>query len=63
MLLALFERITGKSFGEIPLNPDLSSDIDFTDGTPRGAKRYKELLGNWEAWWNWQPDAKSEKRQ
>ncbi len=62
MLLASFERITGKSFGEIPLNPDLSGDIDFADGTPRGAKQYSALLRNWEVWWNSQPDPKPEKR-
>ena len=55
MLLASFERITGKSFGEIPLNPLLSS---VTHGAAGGAQRYKELLGVWEAWWNWQPGEK-----
>ena len=51
MLLASFERITGKSFGDIPMNPTLSSLID-----PPGKKRYKELLDIWHMWWNWQPD-------
>ena len=56
MLLASLERITGKSFGEIPFNPMLSS-------SSRGeeAKRYAELLGVWEAWWNWQPEPKADK--
>jgi len=51
MLLASFERITGKSFGEIPMNPTLSSHFE-----PPGKKRYKELLDTWDAWWAWQPD-------
>jgi hypothetical protein len=49
MLLASFERITGKSFGEIPLNPELSS---LSRGEEAG---YRALLDIWEAWWNWQP--------
>ena len=51
MLLASFERITGKSFGEIPLNPTLSS----ISGS-RGTERYEELLDTWHTWWTWQPD-------
>lgn len=51
MLLASFERITGKSFGEIPLNPTLSSISPY-----HGRERYKELLDTWHAWWTWQPD-------
>lgn len=53
MLLASLERLTGKSFGEIPLNPLLSSSSSGGE-----ARRYKELLDTWAAWWNWQPDAK-----
>ena len=52
MLLASFERITGKSFGEIPLNPTLNSN--FID--PPEKERYKELLDTWHTWWTWQPD-------
>jgi hypothetical protein len=55
MLLVSFERITGKSFGEIPLNPTLSSKFD-----PPGKERYKELLDTWHAWWTWQPDGRGE---
>ncbi|MHC4327623.1 MAG: HEAT repeat domain-containing protein [Planctomycetota bacterium] len=51
MLLASFERITGKSFGEIPLNPTLSSISPY-----HGRERYEELLDIWHAWWTWQPD-------
>jgi hypothetical protein len=51
MLLASFERITGKSFGEIPLNPLLSSHAH-----PPGKERYIELVNIWHAWWTWQPD-------
>jgi len=55
MLLASFERITGKSFGEIPRNPTLSSFID-----PPEKERYKELLDTWHTWWIWQPDGRGE---
>jgi HEAT repeats len=56
MLLASFERITGKSFGEIPLNPLLAS-------SDRGeARRYKELLEVWDAWWNWQPGERPQRK-
>ncbi|TKJ34615.1 MAG: hypothetical protein CEE38_17235 [Planctomycetes bacterium B3_Pla] len=51
MLLASLERITGKSFGEIPLNPTLSSISPY-----HGRERYEELLDTWHAWWTWQPD-------
>ncbi len=50
MVLASLERITGKSFGEIPLNPLLVSSPH------EEAQRYKELLDTWHAWWIWQPD-------
>ena len=50
MLLASLERITGKSFGEVPLNPGLCS-------ADRGeSERYRELLDAWAAWWDWRPD-------
>jgi hypothetical protein len=51
-LLASFERITGKSFGEIPLNPTLSSTIG------GGVKEYRELMDAWAAWWDWRPERK-----
>ena len=51
MLLASFERITGKSFGDIPLNPTLSSVSPY-----HGRERYGELLDTWHAWWTWHPD-------
>jgi len=51
MLLASFERITGKSFGEIPRNPTLSS---ISDSAKR--ERYEELLDTWHTWWTWQPE-------
>ena len=56
MLLASFERITGKSFGPIPLNPLLSSD---SREIPRLEQRYRELLGAWSAWWAWEPPVTS----
>jgi hypothetical protein len=52
MLLASFERITGKSFGEIPLNPTLSS------AAGAGVREYRELMGAWATWWDWRPERK-----
>ena len=47
MLFASFERITGKSFGEIPT-------LDcFWEATE--VRRYRELHDAWAAWWDWQP--------
>ncbi len=47
MLFASFERITGKSFGEIPTLDCVweASEI----------RRYRELHDAWAAWWDWQP--------
>ena len=50
-LLASFERITGKSFGQIPRNPILCS-VDHGE-----TKRYKALLDTWAEWWAWEPKA------
>jgi len=55
ILLASFERIIGKSFGEIPLNPSLCSD---TREIPRIEERYDTLLDTWAEWWAWEPTAK-----
>jgi HEAT repeat protein len=54
MLLASFERIIGKSFGEIPLNPSLCSD---TREIPKIQKIYDTLLDTWAEWWVWEPNA------
>ena len=54
-LLASFERITGKSFGPIPMNPQLSSD---TREIPRLEKSYRTLLTTWAQWWAWEPPGK-----
>jgi HEAT repeat protein len=55
MLLASFERIVGKSFGEIPLNPSLCSD---TREILRIQEHYNTLLKTWAEWWAWEPKAK-----
>ena len=55
MLLASFERIVGKSFGQIPLNPSLCSD---TREIPRIEERYNTLLKTWAEWWSWEPKVK-----
>ena len=51
-LLASFERITGKSFGAIPMNPTLSSS---TVDMPILAQRHQDLLATWAQWWDWEP--------
>jgi HEAT repeat protein len=55
MLLASFERIIRKSFGEIPLNPSLCSD---TREISRIKEHYDYLLETWDEWWAWEPKAK-----
>jgi hypothetical protein len=52
MLLASMERITGKGFGKIPLNPTLSSNLN---QIPKIKQRYRELLDTWAQWWAWEP--------
>lgn len=47
MLFASLERITGKIFGEIPLNPALSPRSDGLE-----AKQYRDLLDVWKGWWD-----------
>lgn len=54
-LLASLERITGKSFGEIPRNPEFSSNGREAQAS---MARYAELLDTWAAWWDWTPPAK-----
>jgi HEAT repeat protein len=52
MLLASLERLLGKSFGPIPMNPNLSSHF----GHMEAAKlRHRELIDTWSQWWAWQP--------
>jgi len=52
-LLASFERITGKSFGDIPPDPLMLGD---RRNVPRVHQRYVALLRRWAAWWAWQPE-------
>ena len=54
-LLASLARITGKSFGEIPMNPMLMSD---SHKAAQARARYMQLLETWDAWWDWMPPAK-----
>jgi HEAT repeat protein len=54
-VLASMQRISGKSFGPIPMNPELSSD----SRTALAAKaQYHKLLDAWVAWWEWTPQSK-----
>lgn len=57
LLLASMERITGKGFGEIPLNPMLCSDLN---QIPKIKRRYRELLDTWVQWWAWEPHTEQE---
>jgi hypothetical protein len=54
-VLHSLERITGKSFGPIPMNPTLHSN---SDAGKAAEQRYQELLETWNAWWDWQPEVK-----
>jgi HEAT repeat protein len=51
-LLASFERITGRSFGRVPMNPTLSSNLE---QMAEFKKRYNALLATWGQWWTWEP--------
>ncbi|HAK93754.1 MAG TPA: hypothetical protein DCM87_01775 [Planctomycetes bacterium] len=55
ILLASMERITGKSFGPVPMNPGLSSDLA---QAAEFEARYKSLIATWSAWWAWEPAAR-----
>lgn len=52
MLLASLERLLGKSFGPIPMNPGFLSDLRRKEPTKQ---RFKELIDTWSRWWEWQP--------
>ncbi len=52
MLLASFERITGKSFGPIRAEPLVAR--------APATKRCEELLDVWAEWWAWQPHTASQ---
>lgn len=54
MVLASLERITGKSFGDIPMDPGLSSNLS---DAARSRDRYALLLRTWADWWDWSPAA------
>jgi len=54
-LLAAFERVTGKSMGELPPNPYTASNVEAAE---KNRKRYRELMAAWDEWWNWKPAAK-----
>lgn len=47
LTLASFERITRKSFGDIPRNPLISSD---SNAEANASRIYKEFLNEWELW-------------
>ena len=51
-LIASLERLLGKSFGPIPMDPHLLSDGRHAEHTK---KRFKELIDIWSQWWAWQP--------
>ena len=51
-LIASFERITGKSFGTIPMPPALYSDLKQME---KAEKQYRYLIDVWAKWWAWEP--------
>ncbi|MBW8017357.1 MAG: hypothetical protein FVQ82_14345 [Planctomycetes bacterium] len=51
-LIASFERITGKSFGRIPMTPSLHSS---TIGAAEAEKQLEDLIKAWAYWWAWEP--------
>ena len=51
-VVASMERLTGKSFGRLPVNPLIVSD---RRKIAEGEGEYERLLGAWAAWWEWQP--------
>jgi hypothetical protein len=54
-LLASFERITGKSFGPIPMSSALHSS---TTAAAKSREDTGKLLDAWAGWWEWTPPAK-----
>lgn len=54
LTIGSFERITGKSFGTIPLNPMLLSSHDTMQ---ESVDQYHRLIWAWTNWWQWTPDA------
>ncbi len=51
-LIASFDRITGKSFGVVPMNPMLSSD---SRQAVKLEAEHDRLIEVWAQWWEWQP--------
>lgn len=54
LTIGSFERITGKSFGTIPLNPMLLSSHETMQAS---VDQYHRLIRAWINWWQWTPDA------
>jgi uncharacterized protein (TIGR03067 family) len=52
LLLLAMERITGKTFGEIPAAPAEGP------GNAATVAQYHRLVDNWTAWWDWAPAKK-----
>ena len=52
ILLASFERITGRSFGLIPMSPYYSSSFEQSS---QYARQYRTLVAAWAQWWAWEP--------
>ena len=53
--LASMQRITGRGFDPIPMNPVFSSD---SQAAMAAKARYHKLLDAWVAWWEWTPQSK-----
>ena len=51
-IVASMERLTGKSFGRLPMNPMLMSDSRMAADAHR---EYERVVSAWAAWWAWHP--------
>lgn len=51
-LLSSLERITGKGFGPIPMNPGLHSH---SERAREAEEEFERLIEAWAAWWAWEP--------
>jgi hypothetical protein len=51
-LLASFERIAGRSFGQIPMDPNILGN---THQMREAKKRFRARLDIWAQWWAWEP--------
>jgi HEAT repeat protein len=51
-IVTSMERLTGKSFGRLPMNPMLMSD---STKAADARREYDRVMSAWAAWWDWEP--------